>query len=289
MLKRQAVLLRFLERAGRPVSHFEMVKWSFILKTESSSMGGDSFFDFLPYKKGPFSFCLYQEAGKLEENGYMMSPDDSHWRITEKGAAVSRSLESNISRDVDRVIQRFEQKAYDDLVQYVYSRNPWFTVNSTIRKEEMRPICEVKVFTAGYESLSIDSFLNGLMRKGIQRVIDVRSNPIARRYGFHKSTLSRLCGYLDIDYVHIPELGIPSSMRQTLETLSDYEKLFAEYDASILPYQEDAVARVCEMMQGKPSVLICMEADPRYCHRTRIAKAVSAKISLSISDIGAVP
>lgn len=289
MLKRQAILLRFLERADRQVSHFEIVKWSFILKQETSSKGGDSFFDFLPYKKGPFSFCLYQEAGKLENKGYMAPYDDNHWIATDKSSTATATLDNVIKSDVDRIIERFSKKTKEELVDYVYSRNPWFTVNNLIRKEQTRPVATPMVFTSGYQSLSVDSFLNRLMRTGIQRIIDVRSNPIARRYGFHKSTLMRLCGYLGLDYIHVPELGIPSSLRRNLETIADYEKLFTEYEKTVLVEQTVALERVSALMSEKPSVLVCMEADPKYCHRTRIARSISLMTEMSIQDLGSEP
>jgi uncharacterized protein (DUF488 family) len=48
----------------------------------------------------------------------------------------------------------------------------------------------------------------------IRRLIDVRSNPTARRYGFHESTLDRLVNRLSIEYRHFAELGIRSEIRR---------------------------------------------------------------------------
>ena len=83
----------------------------------------------------------------------------------------------------------------------------------------------------------MDGFLNLLVQSGIRRLVDVRNNPISRRYGFHKATLGRLCGFLDIDYQHVPELGIQPVLRQTWRSAADYEVLFGRYVAESLPRQ----------------------------------------------------
>ena len=97
---------------------------------------------------------------------------------------------------------------------------------------------------AGYEGLQIDGFLNILLEAGIEQIIDVRHNPISRRYGFHKSTLSGVCGRLNIEYKHVPEVGIPSELRANLRQPSDYIPLFQEYEKKTLSSQPLAVERI---------------------------------------------
>ena len=141
------------------------------------------------------------------------------------------------------------------------------------------------MFTAGYESLSVDAFLNLLVESGIERLIDVRQNPVARRFGFHKSTLSRLLGHLKIEYVHVPELGIPSSFRQDLDSYEDYDRLFKRYEAATLSSEKPAISNVARLVSERPSVLVCMEADPKYCHRSRLATRVAAATSLPVTHL----
>jgi uncharacterized protein (DUF488 family) len=149
-----------------------------------------------------------------------------------------------------------------------------------------RPVAGLGVYTAGYEGQSIDGFLNMLVQQGIRLVIDVRNNPVARRYGFHKATLSRLAGYLDLEYVHVPELGVQSQYRKGLASLSDYEALFEQYKAHIAKHEEEAVHRIAQLMNEKPSVLVCMERDPNYCHRSRLAEVVADRTHLPVQHFG---
>ncbi|WP_339747399.1 DUF488 domain-containing protein [uncultured Rubinisphaera sp.] len=286
MLNRQKTLLTLLVTASRGVSKLELTKWAFLVRQETTSQGGNAFYDFLPYKYGPFSFCLYREIDGLVRDGYVDVMGDSSLNPTDLAVDVVESLSRNVRKDSLRIVQRFKALKSDYLIDYVYNQYPSYTVNSERQKLVKRKVAEPKVFTAGYEQMSVDAFLNRLIDNGIQRIIDVRNNPIARRYGFHKSTLSRLAGYLNIEYVHIPELGIDSSRRRNLITDGDYQKLFNHYEQETILVQKEAVDRVASLVKEKASVLVCMEANPICCHRSRLANAVAELTDLNIHDLG---
>jgi hypothetical protein len=165
------------------------------------------------------------------------------------------------------VVERFLSRSPDALIDYVYGAFPWFTANSEIRQLRKRPTGECAVYTVGYEQWSVDTLLNRLMLRGIARIIDVRQNPVARRYGFHKSTLSRLAGKLAIEYVHVPELGIPSALRRELQGPSDYALLLAEYTEGILPRREAAVEQVVRLVEDSLSGDAQDLYDNLYCQR----------------------
>lgn len=71
--------------------------------------------------------------------------------------------------------------------------------------------------------------------KGIAALIDVRANPVSRKYGFARSSLSDIAGKLDIDYTHIPELGISSKDRSQLCDFDSYQELLDRYERKTLP------------------------------------------------------
>jgi uncharacterized protein (DUF488 family) len=277
-----------VERAERPVTHLELTKWAFLLAHEMPSRGGSAFYDFLPYKYGPFSFSLFHEADDLVRNGYLQETKvdgRDGWRRVSDVDGGTADIPAGLRSDAARVVERFASRPSKALIDYVYDAFPWYTANSQIRQLQKRPAAQCAVYTVGYEQWSVDQLLNELMRRGIARIIDVRKNPIARRYGFHKSTLSRLASGLAIEYVHFPELGIPSEMRRDLHGPSDYASLFDEYTGTILPRQRGAVEKVSRLIVEKPSVLLCMEADPAMCHRTRLAAVVSSGTGLPIRDM----
>jgi uncharacterized protein (DUF488 family) len=264
----------------------ELTKWAFLLAKEMPSGGGSSFYDFVPYHYGPFSFALYRELDGLIRDGYVSENKGSKtWDRVEDVASGTADLSESLKADAARVVDRFAEKPADDLVDYVYDEFPWYTVNSRLRRLSSRPEGQIAVHTVGYEKWSVDRLMDELLRVGIKRLIDVRSNPVARRFGFHKSTLSRIAAKLAIEYVHMPELGIPSEQRRDLTSDQDYRELFSDYVREILPSERNAVAKAADMIKETPSALMCMEANPAYCHRTYLASAVSKITGLAVQDI----
>ena len=283
MLNRQRALLEFLRTAGRPVLRTELTKWSFLLRHEYASNGGSAFYDFVPYQRGPFSFSLYQEISKLEDQNYVVRDGANGWKLD---CGTSFKLPAgSVQDDILRIVKRFGGWSTEKLLDYVYDAYPSYTVNSERKRLAPRPVAKPAVFTAGYEGLSVDAFLNVLIENGVRRLIDVRHNPIARRYGFHRSTLKRLTEKLDIDYVHVPELGIQSALRQNLDTMDDRTALFDQYEKTTISNNDEALERVAMLMQETPSVLVCMEAEAVCCHRSRVADRIAERTSLPVRNL----
>ena len=137
---------------------------------------------------------------------------------------------------------------------------------------------DLAVYTLGYEGLSIDEFFGILTENRILHLIDVRRDPVSRRYGFHKKTLASFCDGYGIEYTHLPKLGIESKYRKEIKTEADRKALLSYYETDILESETEAVALVSRLMSERPSVLMCLESDPNRCHRSILASVV-AKIS----------
>ena len=259
MLNRQRALLAMLDEAGGVASRLELMKWAFLLHYEAPTRGGTAFYQFVPYRFGPCSFCVYNEVSALVRDDLIEEPSNREWRLRPAARRIAQSLDGAVRRDIGTIVGRFPRRDVTELIDYVYERHPWFTLNSERGSRIGRPAAGAAVYTAGYEGLLVDGFLNGLLESGIRRVVDVRRNPISRRYGFHKSTLSRLCSHVGIEYSHFPELGIASDQRRGLSTPADYFALFGEYERSTLPMEHASVLTLASSMRERPSVLVCME------------------------------
>lgn len=284
MLNRQRAVLALIQNAGGTASHLRVTKWAFLLREETKSRGGSAFYQFVPYKYGPFSFCLFQEAAALCRD-QLITESGSEWALTRSGAAAARQIHAGMRAEVSWVMGRHGKKSDRALIDYVYEGFPQYTVNSEIRQLERRKTAALAVYTAGYEGLLVDGFLAGLIQHGIGRIIDVRNNPISRRYGFHKSTLTRLSERVGIDYVHVPELGIASDDRQDLDLPGARLRLFEKYERTTLVRESAAIARVAALVEEKPSVLVCMESCHTECHRSRLANAISVKTRLPLRHL----
>lgn len=290
MLIRQKVVLSLIEQMNdqspdgtlEKVSRFQLVKWAFLLDKEAKM---PTFYQFLPYLHGPFSFTLYHELNALIRNNYIIEPSNDIIQRTSDVAAPS--IDSALENKIKNFCKKYCSMSTEELIEQVYSDYPWYTINAKNldHRKEIRPKAECAVYTAGYEGLQIDGFLNILLWAGIEQVIDVRFNPVARRYGFHKSTLSRLCGKLDIQYRHVPEVGISSESRANLRQQSDYKQLFENYKEGVLSAQQDVIKTIADSVAFKPSVLVCMEADPCLCHRSHLAEQIANHTKLAINHL----
>ena len=117
---------------------------------------------------------------------------------------------------------------------------------------------------------------------GIQAVLDVRANPVSRKYGFARKSLSEIGAKLGFNYHHLPELGIAGTKRAHLTDSDSYQRLLEQYEAEMLPKRLAAVTRLLALLRERPSALVCFEKDMRYCHRGRLAAVVARAGGLEV-------
>ena len=292
MLKRQKIVLTILREAGRPISHIELVKTAFLLRNESVLANESAFYDFVPYKYGPFSFALYRELSALVRDGYVIDEAKSvrlAGRMTSEARERSEELPSKWRRAVKRTVAEYLVASQDELLRDVYARYPWFALKSEldalVSERPESPTAPLAVYTVGYEGKSVDVFFNGLLESGVEAILDVRANPISRKYGFARKSMSEIAQKLGIDYVHLPELGISSKDRSSLTDFDSYQVLLDRYETEMLPDRGDAIANVVGLLEQKPSALLCMEKDVRCCHRGRLATTAAKQADLEVTHI----
>ena len=293
MLTRQRILLALIERSSRPIGQTTLVKLAFLFGHETRMGHEGSFYDFLPYKFGPFSFTLYREFDNLRQRGYLSPPGQDITIHKEARTAVKqeiRNLPARTDRAVKEIVSRYSSLSHDAILKDVYRRYAWYSVNSErsdlVSKSVTRPVASAgTAYTAGYEGRSIDAFLNLLLVRGIADIIDVRANPVSRKYGFAGSRLRELAGKVDIEYHHVPEVGISSAERRNLSSPASYERLLNRYEQRLERMQAEEVGRLADLVAAKPSVFVCMESDPACCHRTRLARVISRLNGIDIEDI----
>ena len=286
IIGRHRSLLKLIANEGGQTTKLRLVKLSFLLSRHADDAPKASLYEFFPYHHGPFSFTLYHELRSMERDGWLRVLDHDVVIAKDPGAEIRR-LDSGLKQDIDRISGEYRGVSTDTLVSNVYRDYPWYTLNSKNlqRRAARAPIAPPAVYSVGYEGMMLDGLLDLLLRNGITGLIDVRCNPVARRFGFHKSTLHRHCGDAGIDYLHFPELGIPSSWRASLNDLASYEKLFERYEKEILPQRQTSSESVASLIRQQPSAIMCMEADPVCCHRTRLAKTLAQLTGLPLKEL----
>jgi uncharacterized protein (DUF488 family) len=123
-------------------------------------------------------------------------------------------------------------------MKHTYLSFPYYAINSKTAKdllhdEQYQKIIKARplnsntiLFTIGYEGISLEEYLNRLIKNDVKLLIDVRNNPVSMKFGFSKSQIQKYCESLGIEYMHIPEVGIISKQRQELNSQKDYDNLF---------------------------------------------------------------
>ncbi len=176
------------------------MRWVFLLKQETPLSSDPTFYDFVPYKYGPFSFTVYRDLEELARFGYL-NGDGLRLQADLTSAAQGHflSLAGDLRQEVMGVLARYGRLSQARLVHSIYEKYPWFASRSELNGAPKSTAKQrFAAYTAGYEGESIEAFLQKLLKAGIDRIVDVRNNPVSRKYGFSKGTLDSLCTNLDI-------------------------------------------------------------------------------------------
>lgn len=100
------------------------------------------------------------------------------------------------------------------------------------------------LYSIGYQKITVDQLISELQRRSIGWLVDVRSKPYSRKHEFNQKQLREALEFYNIAYVWKGD------------ALGGFSQI-AEADISgLAKWQEDKIA-----------CLMCMEADPKECHR----------------------
>ncbi len=283
MFIREKIVLKLLNQLPQPVLRTVFVKLVFLLRHETSLRNMSSFYDFVPYKYGPFSFTLYRELERLKSNGYVREVEGKLAPLP--FVASAEPLAPLGKAAVRHVVGNYGNTSRQAILEDVYRRYPWFALKSELPQRKFASIeppleAPPAVYTSGYEGMSVEAFFNRLLERGIQMLIDVRANPVSRKYGFAGSRLRHFCELLGLSYRHEPSVGIPPGVRSELDDLASYRRLFRHYEESILPAQLNKIAELGRTMSVIPSVLVCFEKDVERCHRGCLAPYIAHESGL---------
>jgi len=288
---RQRFLLLLLEMAGGRLSKIDFQKLLFLSQQEA----GFSYYDFVPYHYGCYSFQAQSDIELLESFGWLQQKPKSVNLLTKAGTCLNNDELDTI----DQFVKQFKGVRGRKLVTYVYERYPYYATRSKIAAEVLDEASYKKViseknkligktkiiYTIGYEGISFESYVNQLLKHDVRLLCDVRKNPLSRKFGFSKGVLSRLLPKLGIEYLHISDLGIRSEMRQELNSAEDYKKLFRAYRKA-LPQKVESLQLLERLLkEHKRIALTCFEKEHHSCHRHCVSDYLENKRNIRIHHI----
>ena len=285
MFYRQKVLLALIQAFGGVLESTDLEKLLFLY----CKFSGTNHYDFFPHKFGAFSHISYFDKRKLTRKGLLKQRDEfsidsndpfsTKLKVEERLTieAFARQIGSLRGRELIRqtYLEYPQTAARSEIAQELLSSNEFQSVVSHRNLDE-----STVLFTIGYEGISIDAYLDKLIHSNVHLLVDVRKNPLSRKHGFSKKQLSQYLRGVGIEYWHIPELGINSHLRKSLNNRQDYQDLFEHYSEEILPTHGNSLNQILSgVKKFRRVALTCFEAEPSMCHRHKITESIKSNTS----------
>jgi len=138
---------------------------------------------------------------------------------------------------------------------------------------EARSPEEADFFTVGYVGRTAEEILNLLVRHNVRTLIDIRQNPVSMyRPELSKGNLERLAKGKGLIYEHRPSLGVPRDIRVKAVETGSRNAIWDWYDRHVVePFIGQSLHVFLNGFEH-PIALMCVELDPKECHRHRLAQ-----------------
>lgn len=142
---------------------------------------------------------------------------------------------------------------------------------------------EVSIYTIGYGTRAIDDFIELLEAHEIEYLIDVRSRPYSRyNPDFSKQTLEAHLQERNIRYVFMGDTlgGQPDDESCYLDGRVQYDEVRKRSF-----YQEGVDRLQSAWQQSLRVALMCSEAKPEMCHRSKLIGATLSELGIDVNHI----
>ena len=283
MFYRRKIILALLQVFEGQIDKISLQKLLFLFTKRQTKAE----YDFIPYLFGCYSYSANADLTTMVNKG-ILSETTSHFTKVDTTDYL-KILKETDRKLLQEIKSNYGKMTTDALMKHTYLYFPYWAINSKrakeiLSKEQFEKVNNSRpkgnktvLFTIGYEGISLEEYLNRLLKNDIKVLVDVRCNPLSMKYGFSKSQLQRYCENLGIRYVHFPEVGIQSEQRQELNTQADYDKLFAVYRQNYLTKTTGSQEKILHLLkENKRIALTCFEANINQCHRKHLAEAVAS-------------
>jgi uncharacterized protein (DUF488 family) len=283
MFYRRKIILALLQTFDGHLPRISLQKLLFLFTNRQPKPD----YDFVPYKYGCYSFSANADLIAMVRHGQLSEDKTSFTKIgTTDYVKNLNDTDKKILVDIKTTYGKLTANA---LMKLTYLNYQYYAINSVKAKEILsdeqysrvlnaKPVNNsTTLYTIGYEGVSLEEYLNRLIKHDVKVLVDVRNNALSMKFGFSKSQLKTFCASLDIEYLHIPEVGIQSEQRQELKTQTDYDALFDRYKKQSLKKTTSQQLQILTLLKEKKRIaLTCFEANICQCHRKHLAEAIIA-------------
>ena len=292
MFYRRKIILALLQLFDGQLDKIRLQKLLFLFTQKQQKKE----YDFVPYRFGCYSFSLNADLSIMVKKE-ILNETEKEISLINPINLIS-GLKPDDKKFLLEVKTNYGSMSANALMKHTYINYPFFATRSEaaeriLSKTELQKVTDAKpkgnktiLFTIGYEGISLEEYLVRLLKNDVKVLVDVRNNAMSMKYGFSKSQLIKYCGYLGIQYLHFPDVGIQSDQRQELNSQNDYDKLFSVYRKNNLNKTTKTQNEILNLLkQHKRIALTCFEADICQCHRKHLAEAIETLPEFSYSVI----
>jgi uncharacterized protein (DUF488 family) len=283
MFYRRKIILALLQLFDGNLDKIRLQKLLFLFTKRQTK----SDYDFIPYRFGCFSYSANADMTAMVKRGFL-NEDEKHFGKKDKTDYL-KQLKPEDKKLLLEVKNNYGNMNANALMKHTYINYPFYATRSEaaeriLNKDELLKVTNAQpkgnktiLFTIGYKGISLEEYLVRLLKNDVKVLVDVRNNPLSMKYGFSKSQLIKFCGYVGIQYLHFPEVGIQSEQRQELNSQKDYDKLFLDYRKNNLSKTTETQIKILNLLKEHKRIAItCFEADICQCHRKHLAEAIAA-------------
>lgn len=281
MFYRRKIILSLIEVFGNRLEKIQLQKLLFLFSIHEKK----PYYHFIPYHFGCYSISANADLRTMVSKNQLLEDNSSYSKAD--SFSYQTLLNPSDREKLQQLKQQYAGLNSQSLMRTIYRSYPYFAINSKsasnlLSASEINEVNKSRpgnnntcLYTIGYEGLSIEEYLNKLIREDVKLLVDVRNNPVSMKFGFSKTTLKRFCESLGIEYIHIPEVGIKSDFRKNLSDQSSYDELFVKYNDEIITTTTDKQIYILNLLKKhKRIALTCFEAQICQCHRTHLAAAI---------------
>lgn len=282
MFYRRKIILALLQAFDGHLPKISLQKLLFLFANRQTKPD----YDFVPYLYGCYSFSANADLTAMVRHGQLSEDKTSFTKIG--SVDYVKTLNEKDKKILVDIKNTYGKLTPNSLMKLTYLNYQYYAINSVKAKEFLtneqyakilnaKPLNnQIILYTIGYEGISLEEYLNRLIKNDVKVLVDVRNNALSMKFGFSKTQLKSFCASLNIEYLHIPEVGIQSDQRKELKTQSDYDALFNIYKKQNLKKTTSQQQQILSLLKNKKRIaLTCFEANICQCHRKHLAEAIS--------------
>jgi uncharacterized protein (DUF488 family) len=281
MFYRRKIILALMQAFDGHLPKISLQKLLFLFANRQAKPD----YDFVPYRYGCYSFSANADLTAMVRHG-QLSEDQSGFK---KICSVDyvKTLREKDKKILIDIKTTYGKLTTNSLMKMTYLNYQYYAINSVkareiLNEEQYAKVLNAKpinnntiLYTIGYEGISLEEYLNRLIKNDVKVLVDVRNNALSMKFGFSKTQLKTFCTSLNIEYLHIPEVGIQSEQRQELKTQTDYDNLFDIYKKKNLKKTLSHQQQILNLLKDRKRIaLTCFEANICQCHRKHLAEAI---------------